>query len=902
MSTFISPGVYTVERDLSAYVSDLSATIVGMVGTSEKGPTNSPTLITSMREFVEIFGAISPKHYMGYAADAFLKKGKQLWVNRVSSSDAKKALVSFPLPVSYTPYSGNWLLDSQTSSSITLALSNSASTKLVTLDASTNIPGFDITDSTGEAFANDKVGSDWSSFYAYDSIKEQIKGDTLTITLGAGKGVSAVISDLPGDGTTPKVTLSRSSFLATNSPADAYAVSSIALGTSTALSTSAPQDLLVLGKYSTTKDIKLVYNPDDAALQTALTNATDYTALEAYISDGSASFAISFPLIPTTAKGATLDVTKKSQSLALLNLILSGLLNAVNLSDAGAATALTSCPHLSSFRTIMRSGALVTTGFYGVGSIDATTGNTLGGYKAVSTYKNAAGEILEVRLDSLCKGAYGLHTYTADNAVIVATSQVIAGEFTTSLSRPTWQMASAGTSFVPTIVKLSTIGDTDKTNIAATLSIDNANILPDGTQSYSLRVYERLQMDGVLVTSTRVADFFLAEQFDGTIETIQSKVAAGSRRIALRIDYSTSDTVNYGNGTVSAGLASADNFCMDFMLRNSDVSDGVLLGSKYVSSYSGYDRAFSAFLSGGHLGSAVSKYDIIGSNGSSPGNIAGAATGLWIFGNPEVIDINVLIAPGWSADPAVAKAMTSLCEGRGDAIALIDCPFGLSVQGVIDYRKKVLNINSSYSAMYYPWILVSDTVNKKDIYLPPTGHVAGQYAYNDQVSDVYYAPAGVNRGMITEALATETILTLGHRDALALSQVNPIHTENNYGIYIKGQMTLQSNTTALDRVNVRRLLLKLRKVISTASKKYEFEPGDSITAYRLKQLAETTLEDHFKKGALQWYNVDVGPNVNTPLVRENNELRMEISLIPTKTAEKIIEIFNILPQGGLKAL
>ena len=176
--------------------------------------------------------------------------------------------------------------------------------------------------------------------------------------------------------------------------------------------------------------------------------------------------------------------------------------------------------------------------------------------------------------------------------------------------------------------------------------------------------------------------------------------------------------------------------------------------------------------------------------------------------------------------------------------------------------------------------------------------MAAQYAYNDQVSDVFYAPAGRTRGTLNTALATEKLLSQGDRDLLYQNQINPIHTEAGYGIYIKGQRTLQTATTALDRVNVRRLLLKLRKVVATGSKVFEFEPNDTTTAYRLKQLAETVLEDHLKRGALQSYTVDVGPTVNTTLVRENNELRMDIRIVPTKTAEIIIETFYIQPQGG----
>ena len=103
MTQFVSAGVYTVERDLSAYVTDLSSTIVGIVGTAEKGPTNTPVLITSQKEFVDIFGQVSPKHYLGYAALSYLKRGNLLWVNRVSATDSKKAAAAFLLPSDYYP-------------------------------------------------------------------------------------------------------------------------------------------------------------------------------------------------------------------------------------------------------------------------------------------------------------------------------------------------------------------------------------------------------------------------------------------------------------------------------------------------------------------------------------------------------------------------------------------------------------------------------------------------------------------------------------------------------------------------------------------------------------------------------------------------------------------------------
>jgi hypothetical protein len=294
-------------------------------------------------------------------------------------------------------------------------------------------------------------------------------------------------------------------------------------------------------------------------------------------------------------------------------------------------------------------------------------------------------------------------------------------------------------------------------------------------------------------------------------------------------------------------------------------------------------------MANGTAGTNVTKFDIIGDET--------AKTGIYSFSDPEMLDINVLVAPGWSADPDVATAMISLCSNRADAMCILDTPYGLSVQDVIAYRNNILTSGSNYAAIYYPWVQITDSVNKKNIFVPPSGMVAGQYAYNDTVGDVFTAPAGRTRGNMLDATATERILNQGDRDALTLAQINPIYSESGYGIYIRGQMTLQRATTALNRVNVRRLLLNLRKVIATASKYFEFEPGDAVTALRLKQLAESTLEDRLRKGAIRSYTVDVGPNVNTALTLENNELRMSISIVPTKTAEIIIEVFNILPQG-----
>lgn len=868
MTSFVSPGVYSVEQDLSQYVSDLSSTILGLVGTSEIGPTNTPVLITSPQEFKDIFGGVSTKHYMGYAANAYLKKGNLLWVNRVSPSDAAKASAAFILPESYANYAGDWVLSAQSSTDVTLTLSDSVgvtgANKVVKLGSNQVIPGFDWTDSSQTAVANGKIGADLASFIGSNDF---IVGKTFSITVGAGRGTAAPILSLinvDGNGT-PAVKLPLTSFPSSNSPATAFAVGSVV---SNGAAVTGP---ITLGMTSGGKAIKIAFSgAKDTALLTAL-KATSYSDLESKLSTTSGDLTVTLPLVTSSP----VSVSDASYNLQLIAAAISCLISAANASSSS----LSSYTKLSAWAPLIQFA--LASGSYGIGS-------STGSIKSVSTLLDASNNVIEVQLTSGVAGASGISSYPSTSGTgILTVAQSISGKFTTSAYRPTWKLEASGDLKVPTVIKISSLGEADSSNTAVVLSFVDTDLTSTQEQNYTLKVYERVSSPNISSSSYRLADFILVEQFTGPIDTIKSNVDSSSRRISMKIDYSTTAVVNMSTGAVTLA---GDGLVHTPVLVTSETGSGVSSCYTHVLSTGSYDQTLTTALLGGTSGTAVTKDDIIGDPSER--------TGIYAFSNPEVIDINVLCAPGWSADPSVAKAMVSLAENRGDVIALVDAPFGLNVQNVVNYRKNILNLNSSYGAMYYPWVKIADTVNKKDIYVPPTSLVAAQYAYTDQVSDVFYAPAGRNRGTITEALAVERTLTQGQRDILALNQVNPIHAESGYGIYIKGQRTLQTTTTALDRVNVRRLLLKLRKVVASASKAFEFEPGDAITAQKLKQVAETVLEDHLRRGAINSYVVDVGPNVNTVLVRENNELRMNISLVPTKTAEIIIETYLIQNQGG----
>lgn len=906
MSQFISAGVYTLEKDLSAYVADLAATIVGMVGTSDKGPTNTPTLITSAKQFVDIFGDPNPRHYLGYAAISYLKKGTKLWITRVSSGNAHRASTTFVLPTAYTPYAGQWKLETQNDIAGTFTvsctdfsnLSTGSSAKTVRLDPATHIPKFDFTDTGQTTPSNSKLGADLASFISSGKTSMML-GNKFQVTLGAGNGNIGSIEGMLTINSKPALTITSSQFPLTNSPTTSIPTGTISI-TPAAANPAQGAPLCVIGKSIDTTPIVIELLTDVtmaaltgvnteskiAALRVGLTSpvaATRLAALESVlIATDTSIYNISVPLLSQSI--ANWDKT----FLATVNDILTALITVLN----GPAPLIGDAPKSLIFWTKCKSAVI---GFPGVFAL----GNTaFGGVRSSEVVFDISGNAVSVRLFSGGIGAAGqfdIATQTpVPNALITANGMNISGNFSLTAHRPTWEMTLAGTaSYIPTYIKITSVGEGDFSSIATTLSMDINNKNSIGEQKYTLRVYDRIQSPIISLASYKLGDFGLIEQYDGTIEEIQTNIATASRKVSMKIDYATNDITSYTTGLISHDLIVGDSLTPSFIMTAPDLGEGSICGSSWTDgSTSGgiHYRLLDNHLSFGTLGDPINKGDIIGA--------AAHSTGINSFFNPEEIDINLLLAPGWSADPSISKAMVSLCETRGDAMAIIDTPFGLSVQEVSNYRRNILNLSTSYGAIYYPWIKITDAVNKKDIFVPPSGYVAAQYAYNDLVGDVYNAPAGRIRGNILEALTTERRLTLGDRDILYMNQINPLHNESGFGVYIKGQQTLQSFPTALDRVNVRRLLLKLRKVIATASKSFEFEPGDNITALRLKNMANTIMEDHLRKGAIWWYKIDVGPNVNTVFSRENNELHMEIQLVPVKTAEKIIETFTILPQSA----
>lgn len=304
-------------------------------------------------------------------------------------------------------------------------------------------------------------------------------------------------------------------------------------------------------------------------------------------------------------------------------------------------------------------------------------------------------------------------------------------------------------------------------------------------------------------------------------------------------------------------------------------------------------------LSGGDDGLvSVISADYIGVNAPS-------RTGLQCFRSPDEIDINLICVPGITA-PSVINEMLGLCEERGDAMAIIDTPDNYTVQQVVDWHNGQgafadhQAFNSSYGAMYWPWIQIYDPYNGVEVWTPPSGHVAAIYAYTDFIAETWFAPAGFNRAHIVAGLKVRHSASHGEREHLYGEQnaVNPIVSFPKDGITVWGQRTLQRAPTALDRVNVRRLLLYMRKVISTAVKYLLFEPNDAATWRQFFRLVNPFCEAIKNRRGLYDFRIVCDESTNTPDLIDNNTMRGVIMLKPTKTAEIIQVDFALAPTGA----
>ena len=266
--------------------------------------------------------------------------------------------------------------------------------------------------------------------------------------------------------------------------------------------------------------------------------------------------------------------------------------------------------------------------------------------------------------------------------------------------------------------------------------------------------------------------------------------------------------------------------------------------------------------------------------------------------NPDDFDINLVSAPGVirRLHSYVFGKVVDMVEDRQDAFFIGDLT---SVNDTIAQATTQADaIDSNYVGSYYPWVKTIDINTNKLTAVPPSVLMPGIYAANDRVAAEWFAPAGLNRGGIVGAVSVLNRLTHAERDALYENKVNPIAAFPGEGIVAFGQKTLQDKASALDRINVRRLLIKVKKFVASTSRFLVFEQNTAQTRNRFINTVQPYLEGVQQRQGLFAFKVVMDETNNTPDVIDRNILAGQIFLQPTKTAEFIVIDFNILPTGA----
>ena len=308
---------------------------------------------------------------------------------------------------------------------------------------------------------------------------------------------------------------------------------------------------------------------------------------------------------------------------------------------------------------------------------------------------------------------------------------------------------------------------------------------------------------------------------------------------------------------------------------------------------------------GGAVGSmetsAGNKYYDQISDTNSQGAVAANYTNMVnLLSNQDDYRFNVLLAPGlvngFASHTNIISSIITNTQGRGDSLFVLDLVgYGSSVTTV---SGQASSRDTSYAASYWPWCQIQDPNSGKNIWVPASVLIAGVYSYNDRVAEPWFAPAGINRGGLGTVIRAEQKLSQTQRDTLYQAKVNPIATFPGTGTVVYGNKTLQTKASALDRVNVRRLLISLKGYIGQVANTLVFEQNTTATRNQFLAQVNPYLESVQQRQGLYAFRVVMDDSNNTPDVIDRNQLVGAIYLQPTKTAEFIYLNFNITPTGA----
>lgn len=918
MAIHSSPGVYFQTLDFSNYATSLASTILALVGTSEKGPTD-PTYISSITQFTNTFGTPRSDDFSCLAAISYLEFGSALWYKRLVGPNATKASVEIPRAREIKDESIG-VVDNTNKYIYTATLNNrpvpgtveiviydpdDTTNKIVIKDNDTGVfspylnsdisefPNFVDYDngdyrftlnpdvvSTGDIVKLKYNKRDYSVENLAQSTIEQVSVNrTYSGTLKHSNIILPVthndlrikLTDITD--TYTLVTDADVTFTGTTYNLNCIDGASTIVGTGTLNIATGDWTLTFDGTHNLASLATCVatYTYNVYKIKTLGTVGDDFVNSSGEvvgICDGSYIGSINAILYPTT-----IDILVNNDVVATDN----------GLGEFTGAIAgnIVACTNTINYNTKVLNIALITP--------------PTEGFKIIANYMAK----YETRIQTVgSEGTYGDSlSYTLDMFPVVKNSvEVIAYKRVVSGETVTWT----------TEIMLT---DNGEGQLISSLSgsFVNGNVVTaksaNGTIDYDtglISINYNLELTAGSYISVSYLNklgygeaLYFGKSYNGTTFEFYKDPYYGygikiwgpsqlttetPEEIFKSVDF---EDENSGNYFVNKGISNYITFVLN---NNSDdfVSSVPILNKKLVITGGDDDEEH------------ITKYSAI--------------TALSDFANTETYDINLIAVPDFPGDKEVALELIELAEvSRGDCFALIDPPRNLTVQNVVDWHNgsgrwaKENALNSANAALYYPWVQITNTFNNTLQWVPPSVKIVSIYSYNDSKAEVWFAPAGLNRGRLFTTSKVELQLNVNDRDLLYSTDtnaVNPICDFVGDGIVVYGQKTLQRKPSALNRVNVSRLLLHISKILATAVKYLLFEPHDQLTWIQYTQLVNPLLSDIKDRRGLYTFKVVCDSTTNTSYNIDNNTMIAHIWLQPTKTAERIVNKFIITPTGA----
>ena len=489
-------------------------------------------------------------------------------------------------------------------------------------------------------------------------------------------------------------------------------------------------------------------------------------------------------------------------------------------------------------------------------------------------------------------------SYFNNGGNTVLMTRVVSGSFTAAANTPIVAESGSAPFTLETLGKGTILNSSSSLNSDGTLvggTADNiryeiSNVdTSKGTFSLSIRRGDDATKGKVILESFN--DLSLDPVSDTYIEKVIGNQAKSINTSETPAFIST--TGEYVNRSKYIRVASVTRQTLDYLANDGlTLRDANLSGSLPTAQEGAFHNA-TGNNGAGNFFDAIDNTDTQGL-----GDATAYADAISVLGNKDEYVFNIISVPGliysFGNQKTQIDSVISLAEERGDAIAVVDVsPHGSTVSGVVGHAA---GVNSSYTSTYWPWLQQATSVGSK--FVPASVVIPGVYAFTDGAAAPWFAPAGLTRGGLGDVIQAERKLTRVQRDSLYAANVNPIATFPGAGISVFGQKTLQKKKSALDRVNVRRLLIDLKKFVGDVSRTLVFEQNTNTTRNNFLSQVNPFLESVVQRQGLYAYRVVMDDTNNTADVIDRNQLIGQIFIQPAKTVEFIVLDFAIEPTGA----